>query len=389
MLPNPIDLSPDLQQLRREGYEITIKEGFLLASHIPYVNAAKQISFGVLASELTHTNGITQTNPPHTIFFQGDHPCDRDGNILTAIKHSSANQSIFKDFAVQHMFSNKPAKGYANYYEKIYNYVGIISAPAIALDDSVSAETFRVPDSEVEESVFQYSDTNSARANFNPVSDRLRGQKIAIIGMGGTGSYILDFVAKCPVAEIHLFDADPFCQHNAFRVPGAASAAELDENLKKVNYLARLYTKIHKHIIPHDSRVTADSFAEFAGLSYVFIAIDKGQVKPALFNYLIAQKIPLIDVGIGVERKNDFLVGIVRVTTGTYEKNDHLLNRISVADDDDDLYDSNIQIAELNALNAAFAVIKWKQMSGFYADGEKAHHLQYSINFSQLLHADT
>ncbi|WP_318271316.1 ThiF family adenylyltransferase [Sphingobacterium cellulitidis] len=46
---------------------------------------------------------------------------------------------------------------------------------------------------------------------------KLERQKIAIIGLGGTGAYILDMVAKTPVKEIHLFDGDSFDQHNAFR----------------------------------------------------------------------------------------------------------------------------------------------------------------------------
>jgi hypothetical protein len=36
-------------------------------------------------------------------------------------------------------------------------------------------------------------------------------------------------------------------------------------------------------------------------------------------------------------------------------------------------YDGNIQIAELNSLNAALAVIKWKKLCGFYND-RKAEH---------------
>ena len=47
-------------------------------------------------------------------------------------------------------------------------------------------------------------------------------------------------------------------------------------------------------------------------------------------------------------------------------------------------YASNIQIVELNALNASYAVIKWKQLSGFYQDLEKEHHLTYSTNCALL-----
>ena len=47
-------------------------------------------------------------------------------------------------------------------------------------------------------------------------------------------------------------------------------------------------------------------------------------------------------------------------------------------------YASNIQIVELNALNASFAVLKWKQLSGFYQDLEHEHHLTYSTNCALL-----
>ena len=36
------------------------------------------------------------------------------------------------------------------------------------------------------------------------VTMKLELRKIAILGLGGTGSYVLYFVAKTPVREIHL-----------------------------------------------------------------------------------------------------------------------------------------------------------------------------------------
>lgn len=41
-------------------------------------------------------------------------------------------------------------------------------------------------------------------------------------------------------------------------------------------------------------------------------------------------------------------------------------------------------IADINALNATLAVIKWKQFCGFYQDVVKAHHTTYSINSHSL-----
>ena len=53
-----------------------------------------------------------------------------------------------------------------------------------------------------------------------------------------------------------------------------------------------------------------------------------------------------------------------------------------------DDYDSNIQVADLNALNAALAVIKWKKLCGFYLDFVKEHHSTYSIDCNMLVNDD-
>ena len=386
-----IDHSPDLKRLKDEGYEILIKQNVLLVYHIPYVNSQKEIKYGVLATELSlQSNELTTVPAGHLIYFQGDHPCNKDGTEIQAIKSGTTDRIMVADFHVQHSFSNKPPGGYSDYYEKINSYASIISAPAISMDENVTAKSFRVISDGTNDSPFIYIDTHSSRAEINVISDKLKGLKIAIIGLGGTGSYILDLLSKTSVAEIHLFDGDIFCQHNAFRSPGSASCAELDEGIKKVIYYERMYSKMHSGIIAHPYNITAESFHELKGFSHVFLSIDKGKIKSGLFNYLIINKIPLIDSGMGVQNVENSLLGAVRITSGTPEKNDHLVTRVSMADEEvDDLYKTNIQIAELNALNAALAIIKWKKMCGFYIDQEHEHHSVYSISESIIFNADT
>jgi hypothetical protein len=89
------------------------------------------------------------------------------------------------------------------------------------IDPSATPLTGRINDYNEEPSVLAYRDTASTRAEIVPITAKLENHRIAIVGLGGTGSYVLDFVAKTPVKEIRLYDGDRFSQHNAFRAPGA------------------------------------------------------------------------------------------------------------------------------------------------------------------------
>ena len=111
-----------------------------------------------------------------------------------------------------------------------------LAGPAEVLKPGISPRTFRAPEDE-ENSVFNYTETASDRVGIGALTVLLAYERVAIIGLGGTGSYVLDFVAKTPVREIRIIDGDEFLQHNAFRAPGAPSLDELREAPKKVDYL--------------------------------------------------------------------------------------------------------------------------------------------------------
>lgn len=137
--------------------------------------------------------------------------------------------------------------------------------------------------------------------------------------------------------------------------------------------------------------ITADNLGELDGLHFVFVCVDKGAAKKAFFEKLEGMKISFVDVGMGIETAEESLLGILRVTTSTESSRAHIYenSRVSFSDgDDDDEYARNIQIAELNALCAALAVIKWKKLCGFYQDFENEHHSTYTMNVNMLLSDD-
>jgi len=384
-----IDHSSDIKKLRDYGYEVEIIGNYLLVHSIPYLNASKKVVKGTLVTNVSiANNNVTKPNT-HVIHFTGEFPCNIDGTIISQIQHASNTVNLAEGIVVNHSFSNKPVNGYSDYFEKVTQYIKIITAPAKYFDSNVTAQTFKVIKSLEENSVLNYSDTNSSKAEIDVINQKLSGLKIGIIGLGGTGSYILDFVAKTLVGEIHLFDGDKFLQHNAFRAPSAPSLEELNESTPKVEYYSRIYSKMHKHIIPHDLYINESNLGLLNELDFVFIGIDKSEAKKLIFEKLESLKTSFVDTGIGVKRVDDSLIGMVRTTTSTEDKRNHLWeDRVSFADEEDEDYSTNIQIAEINALNAVFAVMKWKKLYGFLNDLENEHHSTYSINVNHIENND-
>ncbi len=389
MSQRPIGLSPDLRRLRDEGYDIEIREGYLLIKDVPYVNENREVARGTLVAVLTLSGDITQPPGDHVMYFDGDYPCNKDGSRIAGIQNQSNAQELAKGVLVKHSFSSKPPGGkYSDYYEKVTTYAGILSHPAQALDPRATPKTFPVVTSDEEDSVFQYVDSASSRAGVAQVADKLAGLVIAIVGLGGTGAYILDLVAKTPVREIHLYDGDDFLQHNAFRSPGAASIADLNQHPKKVDYYAGAYSRMRKGVVPHPYHLDGSNADELAASGFVFLSLDGGEAKRSLVTKLQALGIPFVDCGIGVYQVDGKLAGVVRATSSTVQKNDHVQKRISFTDREDNEYARNIQIADLSALNAVLAVIKWKKLCGFYNDLENEHHTTYTIDGNALINEE-
>jgi hypothetical protein len=383
-----ISHSPDLKRLRDEGYEVATIGAYVLVGSIPYVSHVSEsieIAKGTLVAPLALTGDRTATPPDHVIHFDGDYPCMVDGSVITSMTNASNPANPVEGVSWQHSFSNKPPEGFSNYYDKFMNYIRIITAEAEAIDPDVDARTFTVIETVEPESPFHYLDTNSSRAEIDLLSARFEGMKVAIIGVGGTGSYVLDLVAKTSVGEIHIFDADRYLSHNAFRSPGAPSLAELNRTPTKVAYMAAKYDMMHKHIVPHQHFVEGEHLVELNEMDFVFICIDDGEAKKAIIDHLLANSVSCIDTGIGLIEQDGALTGSVRVTLLTPSFNGHMYQRISFADDMDDVYTQNIQTAELNSLNASLAVLKWKRLVGFYHDLEHEHHSVYETSVNKVI----
>lgn len=381
-----INRSPDLKRLRDEGYHVSIQANHVVVADVPYVNERAEVCRGALISTLSLAGDVAARPSDHVVSFRGDYPCDASGQKLTGLVNSAGHRNLGGGLEAHFTFSRKPNGGYADYFDKMTTYAALLAGPAEVIDPSATAKTFAVVDSDVDDSPFLYLDTATSRAGIGAMSERLTGHKISFAGLGGTGAYALDLVAKTPVAEIHVWDGDTFDQHNAFRAPGAASAASLAERPNKADYFAELYSAMHRHITPHPEYLDSTNVDQLADSDFVFVCMGDGPERKLVVEALVRADVPFIDVGIGVYEVDGRLAGSVRVTTSTPNATDHLDQRLpySEADPAGD-YTTNIQIADLNALNAALAVIRWKKQMGFYNDLEAEHHCVYDIDGNHIV----
>lgn len=385
------NLNPDLARLRSEGYFMRIQGSLLVMLEVPYVDAQRQVRFGTLVSSLDLAGDRTRKPETHVMHWDGDFPCNADGTPLQGISHAAPNSNLGHGLTARYSFSSKPNDlGYPDYHAKMSTYATIVAGPAAVLQPGISPRLFRGGDEEGEVSVFNYLDTASDRVGIGALASKLEQEVVAIIGLGGTGGYILDLVAKTPVKQIRLFDGDDFLSHNAFRAPGAPSLEALRDAPKKVHYLKGIYEHMHRGIEAQPVDMNTNTLGLLDGITFAFLSMDAGEEKRAVVAKIEALGVPFIDVGMGLELTNGSLGGILRVTTSTPTKREHVhQGRISFAGGGgQDVYASNIQVADLNALNACLAVVKWKKLRGFYRDLEQEHHSTYTTDGSLLLNRD-
>jgi hypothetical protein len=127
--------------------------------------------------------------------------------------------------------------------------------------------------------------------------------------------------------------------------------------------------------------VDATCEEDFKGVTFAFVCVDKGSSRAGIFDLLMKMGIPFIDVGMGVNRKQGLLDGMLRMTYYSAERAGELREKglSPLTDEPNDLYRTNIQTGELNALNACFAVVRFKQLRGFYFDELSHHHLLFGV----------
>jgi hypothetical protein len=367
-----VNRNDDIRRLVDRGYAIAFDGPQMIVRDIPYLDAARALQWGAFVLKLIFVDDAKVLQDDHQIYFAGGVPHDMDGKPVKALGGGTCSLALIatKDVVVQRSFSNKPRDTgrFVDLFDKVENYVAHICGPAMNLRGATPL-TFKVSTTEEVPSVFKFQDTLTSRAEITELSRSLEKDVIAVIGLGGTGAYVLDFLVKTPVREIRAFDGDLFHVHNTFRSPGRLMTSDLGRTKAEV-YRER-YENFRHGLSIHPRFVDAASEAYLEGVTFAFVCVDKGASRAEIFGLLMAMKIPFIDVGMGLKKSHSGpLSGLLRTTYFPAERAEQVRNAgyAATADPPDDIYRTNVQISELNALNAAVAVLRFKQLRNFYLE---------------------
>jgi hypothetical protein len=370
-----ISRSPDLMKLISEGYALRIENNIVIVDEIPHLDADRNVRRGSFACPL-HSNGESATAPAgdHVMWFSGGFPCDRHGRRLEALGTTSPPMRRVGELEINHAFSNKPRndlgqRDYRDFYEKFTTYEAIILREVHAIDPLATSKVGALPPDDTQDGPFIIPDIASTRSGIADIGDQLSKEVVAIIGLGGTGSYIFDQVARTPVIEIRPFDGDKYYPHNVLRSPGTPSRGDLQPPQFKVDFHTARLALIKRGIQPHPVYLTPDNLHLLKLVTFAFVSMDLGPSKRPIIEKLEALGIPYVEVGMGLHRRGVSIGGTLRAVLSHNSNRDAVRAHIPLdAPGEDALYTNNIQIADLNSFNANMAIQLWKAHRGFYVD---------------------
>ncbi|MFT4249177.1 MAG: tRNA threonylcarbamoyladenosine dehydratase [Pseudomonas sp.] len=141
--------------------------------------------------------------------------------------------------------------------------------------------------------------------------ERLSACRVAVVGMGGVGSWVVEALARSAVGHLTLVDADDICVSNTNRqLP--ALAGQYGRN--KARSMAERCLAINPAIeaVPVEAFLTTGNMAELLdqGFDLVIDACDSFRVKVEAIAWCRRRKLPLITVGAAGGRTDPTLVRV-------------------------------------------------------------------------------
>ncbi|MCO4760026.1 MAG: tRNA threonylcarbamoyladenosine dehydratase, partial [Myxococcales bacterium] len=131
-----------------------------------------------------------------------------------------------------------------------------------------------------------------------PGAERLRGSRVAIIGIGGVGSWTVEALARTGVGHLSLIDLDEVCINNANRqlhaLDGTVGRAKVDVMAERTKLIQPTCDVVaHQDFF---TAKTADSLLD-PGFDVVIDAIDSARSKALLIALCHQRNLPIVVCG--------------------------------------------------------------------------------------------
>lgn len=141
---------------------------------------------------------------------------------------------------------------------------------------------------------------------------RLQAAHVAVVGVGGVGSWAAEALARTGIGEISLFDMDDVCVSNTNR---QSHALEGNVGQPKVEVLAQRLRAINPacKVNAVVDYVTKENLAEYLTdrLDYVVDCIDSVNAKAAVIAWCKRRKLPIVTTGGAGGQVDPTQIGIV------------------------------------------------------------------------------
>jgi len=149
---------------------------------------------------------------------------------------------------------------------------------------------------------------------------RIRAARIAVIGVGGVGSWTAEALARSGVAALTLIDLDHVAESNVNRQVQALGSTL---GMAKVEALRGRIADIHPGCVVHAVEEFVDA-GNWPGLlpdavDAVVDACDQGRAKAAIAAWALAARVPLVSVGAAGGRRSPERVEVGDLATVTHD----------------------------------------------------------------------
>lgn len=365
------------REAERRGWKIDRRDLEIGALGVPCFvapNTAGKCNIWVgtaLNSDELKANHDWQQGAPHTANIRGlayGQLYDRSGNELTNGVIGRAQTNLVLSIKLK-------GREYEDAWEALNNYVKQIYA--LFLGQSASR-------GEAAPRPYTFDVLGAQLPEVVEWRGLVAQERVAIVGLGGVGAWIADFVVKADPREVHGWDYDCIEPKNILRMPGGLSP-NVWIGRPKANWFQETYSLIHTSVHGHNVKVRAENLQEVIdGTTFAFVALDDAVDRMMVCDALANAGVPFVVAGLSPVRRDKRVKVSMRIITahvGVSSWRD-AIPQVGQAGQDD--YGS-LELPDVYSTAAGWAIQSWRKMRGQIWQEQREECLDYSSSDQSLI----